>query len=81
MLKKFSERGSVSLVASLALSLVAAFALFLESLSIDFTGMLDQAFTLANSLWPIFVVPIGLALGIGLVSWIAGEIKSTMRFK
>ena len=50
-------------------------------LNIDFSGMLDQAFTLANSLWPIFVVPIGLALGIGLVSWIASEIKSTMKFK
>jgi hypothetical protein len=48
------------------------------SLSIDFTTLMEQAFTLANSLWPIFVVPIGFALGIGLVSWIANEIKKTL---
>jgi hypothetical protein len=48
------------------------------SLSIDFSSLLEQAFTLANALWPIFVVPIGFALGIGLVSWIANEVKRSL---
>ena len=48
------------------------------SLSLDFNSLLEQAFTLVNSLWPIFIVPIGFALGIGIVSWIASEIKKVL---
>ena len=63
---KLNERGSVSLVLVLVLALSAA----LVTLSLDFSGMLDQAFTMANSLWPIFMIPIALSLGIGIVSWV-----------
>ena len=58
--------------------LSGVYGLLLESLSIDFTTLMDQAFTLVNSMWPIFVVPIGFALGIGLIGWIASEIKKVL---
>jgi hypothetical protein len=45
------------------------------SLSLDFTGMLAQAGSIINGLWPVFVFPIGIALGMGLLGKIIGEIR------
>jgi hypothetical protein len=45
------------------------------SLSLDFGGMLAQAGSIINGLWPVFVFPIGIALGMGLLSKIIGEIR------
>ena len=45
------------------------------SLSLDFTGMLAQAGDIINGLWPVFVFPIGIALGMGLLAKIIGEIR------
>jgi hypothetical protein len=45
------------------------------SLSLDFTGMLAQAGSIINGLWPVFVFPIGIALGMGLLAKIIGEIR------
>jgi len=45
------------------------------SLSLNFDGMLTQAGTIINGLWPVFVVPIGIALGMGLLGKIIGEIR------
>lgn len=45
------------------------------SLSLDFTGMLSQAGSIINGLWPVFVLPVGIALGMGLLSKIIGEIR------
>lgn len=49
------------------------------SLSLDFTSMLAQAFTLINGLWPVFVVPVGFTLGLGLLGWIVSEISKAVR--
>lgn len=50
------------------------------SLSLDFANMLSTAFELINGLWPVFVLPIGFTLGLGLLNWIVksvgGAIKS-----
>jgi len=45
------------------------------SLSLDFSGVMSQAGTIINSLFPVFVIPVGLALGIGLLSKIIAEIR------
>ena len=49
------------------------------SLSIDFTAMMNQAFTLINGLWPIFTIPVGFTLGLGLLAWIVDEISKSVR--
>lgn len=48
------------------------------SLSLDFTAMISQAFVLINGLWPVFVIPIGFTLGLGLLSWIVSEVRSSV---
>lgn len=45
------------------------------SLSLDFSDMLGQAGDIINGLWPVFVLPVGIALGMGLLSKIIGEIR------
>lgn len=49
------------------------------SLSLDFSSMLEQAFTLINGLWPVFVVPVGFTLGLGLLGWIVSEIGKAVK--
>jgi hypothetical protein len=48
------------------------------TLSIDFTQMISTAFTLINSLWPVFVVPIGFAIGLGLLGKITNEVGKSV---
>ncbi len=45
------------------------------SLSLDFSGMLSQAGTIINGLWPVFIIPVGIALGMGLLSRIISEVR------
>jgi hypothetical protein len=45
------------------------------SLSLDFSGMLAQAGSIINGLWPVFVLPVGIALGMGLLSKIISEVR------
>lgn len=45
------------------------------SLSLDFGGMLAQAGSIINGLWPVFVLPVGIALGMGLLSKIISEVR------
>jgi hypothetical protein len=49
-----------------------------DSLVIDFDGMIDQAFSLINSLWPVFVVPIAFALAFGLIAMIIKNVKDSL---
>jgi hypothetical protein len=37
--------------------------------------MLNQAGTIINGLWPVFIVPVGIALGMGLLAKIISEIR------
>jgi hypothetical protein len=50
----------------------------MSTLSIDFTAMIGTAFTLINSLWPVFVVPIGFAIGLGLLGKITNEVRKSV---
>ena len=45
------------------------------SFSVDVSGMLSTAASLFNALFPIFGVVAGIAIGIGLVTLIIGEIR------
>jgi hypothetical protein len=45
------------------------------SLSLNFDGMLDNASTIINGLWPVFVLPVGIALGMGLLGKIIQEVR------
>lgn len=45
------------------------------SLSLDFSGMLSQAGSIINGLWAVFIFPVGIALGMGLLSKIIAEIR------
>jgi len=44
------------------------------SIDLSFDTVLSTASDLINGLWPIFVVPIGLALAFGLITWIYNAI-------
>lgn len=50
----------------------------MSTLSLDFTQLIDVAFSIVNSLWPLFVVPIGFMFGFALVSWIISEIRTSL---
>lgn len=45
------------------------------SLSLDFTNLLGQAGQIINGLWPIFILPVGIGLGMGLLGKIISEIR------
>lgn len=44
------------------------------SIDLSFDTVLTTASELINGLWPVFVVPIGLALAFGLINWIYNAI-------
>ena len=53
-------------------------ALIETSLSLDFSSLIDMAFQIINSLWPVFIVPIGFVFGFGMLNWIIKEIRSSI---
>jgi hypothetical protein len=48
------------------------------SLSLDFTGLLKLAGTIINDLWPVFLIPIGIGLGMKLLDAIVKAIRSAI---
>ena len=49
------------------------------SLDLDFTALLDNAFTIINSLWPVLALPIGFAAGFGILSWIVAMVMKAFK--
>lgn len=49
------------------------------SLDLDFTTLLDNAFTIINSLWPVMALPIGFAAGFGILSYIVAMVLKAFR--
>ena len=45
------------------------------SLSIDFTAVMNQAFTIANQLWPVFAVPLGIILGFAILDKVLKAVR------
>ncbi len=49
------------------------------TLDLDFTELLNNAFTIINSLWPVLALPIGFAAGFGILGWIAGMVMKAFK--
>jgi hypothetical protein len=49
------------------------------SLSLDFTGFLENAGTIINGLFPVFAWPVGISLGMGLLTWIVSSISGAVK--
>lgn len=47
------------------------------SLSLDFTNLLGQAGDIINNLWPLFIFPVGVGLGIAVLGKIISEIRKS----
>lgn len=45
------------------------------SLSLDFTSLMSSAGNIINNLWPVFILPVGIGLGMALLGKIVGEIR------
>jgi len=52
--------------------------LFTTSISLDFTALIDMAFQIINSLWPLFIVPLGFMFGLALIGWIIAEVRKSI---
>lgn len=48
------------------------------SLNLDFALVWSNASDFVNNMWPIFVVPIGLLLGVGILNFIVRALKSAL---
>ena len=49
------------------------------SFSIDFTGVFDMASTIINGLFPAYLIPLGISLGIGVLGIIAAMFSKVVR--
>lgn len=48
------------------------------SLSLDFTQVWTQASSFVNNLWPVFVIPLGILLGVGILNFIVRAMKGAL---
>lgn len=48
------------------------------SLSLDFSQVWTEASTFVNNMWPIFVIPLGLILGVGILNFIIKTLKGAL---
>lgn len=49
------------------------------SISLDFGSLLDNAGMIINALFPVFILPVGIALGMGILGWIVTEIRKSVK--
>ena len=49
------------------------------SISLDFTQFLGNASTMVNGLFPVFAWPVGITLGMGLLSWIVSAVSGAVK--
>lgn len=47
--------------------------------SLDFTGVFDNATSIVNGLFPVYLVPLGISLGIGVLGVIVKAFSSIIR--
>jgi hypothetical protein len=48
------------------------------SLTIDFSQVWTQASDFVNNMWPVFIVPIGIVLGVGILNFIIKAVRSAL---
>jgi hypothetical protein len=49
------------------------------SFSLDFSGVFANASTIITGLFPVYLVPLGIALGIGILSYIVKAFSNIIR--
>jgi hypothetical protein len=49
------------------------------SLSLDLLALLDGAFRIMSGLWPVFVIPIGFLLAVGILTLVKDEVMKSVR--
>ncbi len=49
------------------------------SFSLDFTGVFDMASQIINGLFPVYLVPLGISLGIGILGIIVKAFAKIVR--
>jgi hypothetical protein len=50
----------------------------MPELSLDFSAIWAQAVDFVNMLWPIFVIPLGLILGVALLNFVMKAVKGAL---
>lgn len=48
------------------------------SLSLDFAEVWTQASDFVNNLWPVFVIPIGIVFGVGILNFVVKAVKGAL---
>ena len=49
------------------------------SFSLDFSGVFSNASAMVNGLFPVYLVPLGITLGIGILGVIVGAFSKILR--
>lgn len=50
----------------------------MAELSLDFTQIWSQAMDFVENLWPVFVIPLGIILGVGILNFIVKAVKGAL---
>jgi hypothetical protein len=48
------------------------------SLSLDFSQVWTQASDFVNNLWPVFMIPLGIILGVGILNFVVKALKGAL---
>jgi len=62
-------------------NLLLTTAFFIPSFSIDIDTVLTQAFNWVNSLMPVYAVPLGITLGLGILGMLYSLLSKAFRVK
>jgi hypothetical protein len=49
------------------------------SFSLDFSGVFTQASQIVNGLFPVYLVPLGITLGLGILAYISKAFKGIVK--
>ena len=66
------------LVLKLAHLLAGILANIAPSFNFPFTDVMAKAEEFANGLWPVFLMPVGLIIGIGVLNYVIKAIRSAL---
>lgn len=50
----------------------------MSELSLDFAQVWSGAIDFVNSLWPVFVIPLGIIMGVALLNFVMRAVKGAL---